>query len=211
MDHLREPGGRYEVLSFPHVLRHLWVYLVFVSHVLSDEVFFPGRSGQFLSAYLFDLSSELDSRECVKGNNLDSVPRLLDVLETIFRFQFSTTLTACNPLSPVTDITHSLSLQGCCLLLHKMNPANSFFGTVAEVYATQAVKTIFTKRRKISAGTHACVALQKVRSGYLTVELQRDTRRFMKEFMSCVLLTKAAKSVIGQTLSSLPCPSHWGW
>ena len=49
-------------------------------------------------------------------------------------------------------------------------------------------------------------ALGKVGSHYLQTEFRRDARRFLEDFVNCVLSTVAACSVIGQGLSCF-CPA----
>ena len=55
-------------------------------------------------------------------------------------------------------------------------------------------------------GTRVMVALGKVGSHYLQKEFRRDARRFLEDFVICVLSTVAAHSVIGQGLSCF-CPA----
>ena len=49
-------------------------------------------------------------------------------------------------------------------------------------------------------------ALGKVSSHYLQKEFRRDARRFLEDFVNCVLSTVAARSIIGQGLSCF-CPA----
>ena len=49
-------------------------------------------------------------------------------------------------------------------------------------------------------------ALGKVGSHYLQKEIRRDARRFLEDFVNCVLSTVAARSVIGQGFSRF-CPA----
>ena len=55
-------------------------------------------------------------------------------------------------------------------------------------------------------GTRVMAALGKVGSQYLQREFRRDARRFVEDFLNCVLFTVAARSVIGQGLSCF-CPA----
>ena len=55
-------------------------------------------------------------------------------------------------------------------------------------------------------GTRVMAALGKVGSHYLQKEFRRDARRFLEDFVNCVLSTVAARSVIGQSLSCF-CPA----
>ena len=55
-------------------------------------------------------------------------------------------------------------------------------------------------------GTRVMAALGKNGSHFLQTEFRRDTRRFLEEFVNCVLSTVAPRSVIGQGLSSF-CPA----
>ena len=50
-------------------------------------------------------------------------------------------------------------------------------------------------------GTRVMTALGKVGSHYLQKKFRRDARRFLEDFVNCVLSTVAARSVIGQALS----------
>ena len=51
------------------------------------------------------------------------------------------------------------------------------------------------------AGTRVMAALDKAGSQYLRTEFRRDARRFLGEFVNCILSTFASRSVIGQGLS----------
>ena len=55
-------------------------------------------------------------------------------------------------------------------------------------------------------GTRVMAALCKAGSHYLQKEFRRDARRFLEDFVNCVLTTVAARSVIGQGLSCF-CPA----
>ena len=55
------------------------------------------------------------------------------------------------------------------------------------------------------AGTRVLSALEKVGSSYLKKEFRRDCRKFLEDFVNCVLSTVAARSPIGQGLSCF-CP-----
>ena len=56
------------------------------------------------------------------------------------------------------------------------------------------------------AGTRVMAALDKVGSHYLQTEFLRDARRFLEEFVNCVLSTVASRSVIRKGLSCF-CPA----
>ena len=58
---------------------------------------------------------------------------------------------------------------------------------------------------RFHAGTPVLSALEKVGSSYLKKEFRRDCRKFLEEFVNCVLSTVAARSAIGQGLSRF-CP-----
>ena len=60
--------------------------------------------------------------------------------------------------------------------------------------------------RHFLEGTRVMAALGKVSSQYLQKEFRRDARRFLEDFVNCVLSTVAARSVIGQGLSCF-CPA----
>ena len=55
-------------------------------------------------------------------------------------------------------------------------------------------------------GTRVVAALGKVGSQYLQREFRQDARRFLEDFLNCVLSTVAARSVMGQGLSCF-CPA----
>ena len=55
-------------------------------------------------------------------------------------------------------------------------------------------------------GTRVMAALGKVGSQFLQKEFRRDARRFLEDFLNCVLSTVASRSVIGQGLSCF-CPA----
>ena len=56
------------------------------------------------------------------------------------------------------------------------------------------------------SGTRVMTALDKVGSQCLQTEFRRDARRFLEEFVNCVLSTVASRSLIGQGLSCF-CPA----
>ena len=56
------------------------------------------------------------------------------------------------------------------------------------------------------AGTRLLAALNKIGSSYLNRKFQRDARRLLEEFTTCVLSTVAARSKIGLGLSCF-CPA----
>ena len=56
------------------------------------------------------------------------------------------------------------------------------------------------------AGTWVLSALKKEGSSYLKKEFRRDCRKFLEDFVNCVLSTVAARSAIGQGLNCF-CPS----
>ena len=58
-----------------------------------------------------------------------------------------------------------------------------------------------THEQDFLSGACLMAALDKVRSQYVRTEFRRDARRFLEEFVYCVLSTVASKSVIGQGLS----------
>ena len=55
-------------------------------------------------------------------------------------------------------------------------------------------------------GTRVMAAMGKVGSQFLQKEFRRDARRFLEDFLNCVLSTVASRSVIGQGLSCF-CPA----
>ena len=55
-------------------------------------------------------------------------------------------------------------------------------------------------------GTRVMAALGKVGSHFLQKEFRRDARRFLEDFLNCVLSTVGSRSVIGQGLSCF-CPA----
>ena len=55
------------------------------------------------------------------------------------------------------------------------------------------------------AGTRVLSALEMLGSSYLNKEFRRDCRKFLEDFVNCVLSTVAARSTIGQGLSCF-CP-----
>ena len=63
-----------------------------------------------------------------------------------------------------------------------------------------------TDEKDFLAGTRVMAALEKVGSHYLRTEFRRDARRFLEEFVNCVLSTVASRSVKGHCLSCF-CPS----
>ena len=56
------------------------------------------------------------------------------------------------------------------------------------------------------ANTRVVAALDKVGSQYLQRKFRRDARRFLEDFVNCVLSSVASRSVIGQGLSCF-CPA----
>ena len=61
------------------------------------------------------------------------------------------------------------------------------------------------EENRFLAGTRVSSALEKVGSSYLKKEFRRGCRKFLEDFVSCVLSTVAARSAIGQGLSCF-CP-----
>ena len=55
-------------------------------------------------------------------------------------------------------------------------------------------------------GTRVMAALDKIGSHYLQKRFRRDARRFLEDFVTCVLSTVASRSVIGQGLICF-CPA----
>ena len=60
--------------------------------------------------------------------------------------------------------------------------------------------------KKFLEWTRVMAALGKVSSQYLQKEFRRDARRFLEDFLNCVLSNVAARSIIGQGLSCF-CPA----
>ena len=60
------------------------------------------------------------------------------------------------------------------------------------------------------AGTRVLSALEKLGGSYLKQEFRRDCRKFLEDFVNCVMSTVAARSVIGQELSCFCPPSLVG-
>ena len=58
---------------------------------------------------------------------------------------------------------------------------------------------------RFQAGTRVLSALEDVGISYLKKEFRRDCRKFLEDFVNCVLSTVAARSTIGQGLSCF-CP-----
>ena len=56
------------------------------------------------------------------------------------------------------------------------------------------------------AGTRILSALEQVGSFYLRREFRRDCRKFLEDFVNCVLSTVAARSAIGQGISCFRPP-----
>ena len=61
------------------------------------------------------------------------------------------------------------------------------------------------EKDRFQAGTRVLSALERVGSSYLKKEFRRDCRKFLEDFVNCVLSTVAARSAIGQGLSCF-CP-----
>ena len=55
------------------------------------------------------------------------------------------------------------------------------------------------------SGTRVLLALEKVGSSYMKKEMRRDCRKFLEDFVNCILSTVAARSAISQGLSCF-CP-----
>ena len=60
--------------------------------------------------------------------------------------------------------------------------------------------------KRFLVGTRVMAPLGEVGSHYLQKDFRRDARRFLEDFVNCVLSTVAARSVIGQGLSRF-CPA----
>ena len=72
-----------------------------------------------------------------------------------------------------------------------MTPNHSKFGAIEE--------------DRFLAGSRVLSALEKLGSSYLKKDFRRDCRKFLEDFVNCVLSTVAARSAIGQGLSCF-CP-----
>ena len=56
------------------------------------------------------------------------------------------------------------------------------------------------------SGTRVMTALEKVGSQFLRKEFRRDARRFLEDFVNCLLSTVASRLLIGQDMSCF-CPA----
>ena len=61
------------------------------------------------------------------------------------------------------------------------------------------------EKNRFLAGTRMSSALENVGSSYLKKEFKRDCRKFLEDFVNCVLSTVAAMSALGQGLGCF-CP-----
>ena len=57
------------------------------------------------------------------------------------------------------------------------------------------------------SGTRVIAALDQIGSQHLWTEFRRDARRFLEEFVNCLLSTIASRSLIGQGISCF-CPAN---
>ena len=60
-----------------------------------------------------------------------------------------------------------------------------------------------TDEKDFLSGIRVMTALDKIGSQYLRTEFRCDDRRFLEDFVDCLLLTVATRSVIGQGMSCL--------
>ena len=66
-------------------------------------------------------------------------------------------------------------------------------------------------KKNFLVGTRVMAALGKVGSHYLQTEFCTDARRFLEDFVNCVLSTVASRSVIHWTGSKLLLSCNCGW
>ena len=130
---------------------------------------------------------------------------------------------------PVYDICLCFSCQKFCSLLHCSRSRLPRLRRIGAIYVLPAAEKYegvinalveqweeyvvanhsqfpAVDEKVFLADTRVMAALGKVGSYYLKTEFRRDTRRFIEEFVNCVLSTVASRSVIGQGLSCF-CPA----
>ena len=93
----------------------------------------------------------------------------------------------------------------CLLQMIKQNSVRPLVEKWEEYMAPNHSRFAAIEEDRFLAGTRVLSALEKVGSSYLKKEFGRDCRKFLEDFVSCILSTVAARSAIGQGLSCF-CP-----
>ena len=93
----------------------------------------------------------------------------------------------------------------CLLQKIKQSSVLPFVEKWEEYMTPNHSKFAVIEEDRFLVGTWVLWALEKVGSPYLKREFRRDCRKFLDDFVSCVLSTVAARSTIGQGLSCF-CP-----
>ena len=89
----------------------------------------------------------------------------------------------------------------CLLQKNKQSSVSPLVEKWEEYMTPNHSKFAAIEEDRFLAGTRVLSALEKVGSSYLKKEFRRDCRKFLEEFVNCVLSTVAARSAIGQGLS----------
>ena len=96
-----------------------------------------------------------------------------------------------------------LYTAGCGRLRKRHHCLSSNNGTSTSSQIILGSQQSITKTSNFLVGTRA---LGIIGSHYLQKEIRRDARRFLEDFVNCILSTVAARSVIGQGISCF-CPA----
>ena len=130
----------------------------------------------------------------------------------MFLFQLPTILFN-PPLQQIRVTTPSESwLDFAYCLLQKIKKASSLplVEQWEEYFVPNHLRFPAIDDKNFLVGTHVMTALGKVGIHHLQTDFHPDARRFLEDFVNCVLSTVAARSVIGQGLSCL-CPAIVVW
>ena len=93
----------------------------------------------------------------------------------------------------------------CLLQKIKQNSALPLVEQWEEYMAPNYSKFAAIEEDRFLAGTRVSSAFEKLGSSFLKKEFRRDCRKYLEDFVNCVLSTVAARSAIGQGLSCF-CP-----
>ena len=120
--------------------------------------------------------------------------------------------TSFNPkLLKVTGITPLENWRGLSTAFRRKFKKRSFLPLVEqwEQYVTPNHSRFpVIDEEDFPAGTRVVAILNRIGSHYLKTEIRHDARRFLDNFVDCLLFTNDSRSIAGQELSCF-CPKVW--
>ena len=150
---------------------------------------------------------------CLLGGNLNMVGRLWWALSIVALSVTHVSVSVTNNfVRPQSSADYGYYAYGevshfVYCLLHKIEQSSvlPLVEKWEEYMTPNHSQFVAIEEDRFLAGTRVASALEKVGSSYLKKEFRRDSRKFLEDFVSCVLSTVAARSSIGQGLSCF-CP-----